>query len=344
MLKNLIFILISFVCLVTCIQAQNLSPDQLGFEAYSFDDPEDGTVNYYVTKTGQDTIKPVLLYLDGSGPIPLFHQIPQGMASTVVIDWQKLQKEFQVLLISKPGIPFVDKVEMDPQRGPQYEAPEEYHERLSLDWRAESADLVIKKLLAEHPNREVIVLGFSEGAQVAANLASKNKEIDYLLLVSGNGLNQLYDFIINARLKAERGQMTHNQAQSEIDSLYRKFKDIYAHPESTTRFWQGHTYKRWASFANNPPVEALTQVDIPIYIANGSRDQNSPVLNTDYMKLQFQRLGKKNITYRVYPGYDHQFNEHVFENGQFKQAIPRLRNEVLTDAFTWLNRKRSNRE
>lgn len=339
--KSIVF-LISLSWVVPCIQAQHPGPDQLGFESHTLETERYGTIDYYVTQAGQDTIKPLLVYLDGSGPMPLFQQTPRGLGSGVAIDWQTLKDEFRIVLISKPGIPFVDEVEMHPQTGPTYEAPAEYHERLSLDWRVHSADSVIQRLLSGHPNREVVVFGFSEGAQVAAHLASRNEAIDYLLLFGGNGLNQLFDFIIHARLKAERGQITHQQAQAEIDSLYRTFEAIYAHPKSTTQFWRGHTYKRWASFSSNPPIEALIQVDIPVYVAHGSRDQN-PILSADYAKLEFLKRGKRNITYRAYPGYDHQFNEHIVDDGPLKQATPKIE-EVLADAFVWLNQKRSGRE
>lgn len=339
MLRYIFFILSLLLCLNSHIQAQNIDAAKLGFESYSIQDSRYGTINYYVTESEQESQKPLLLYLDGSGPIPLFQQMERGLGSSVVIDWQNLQEEYQIVLISKPGIPLVDEVEMDPKAGPQYDAPAEYRQRLSLDWRVGTADSVIKRLLAKGSDREVVAFGFSEGAQVAANLASTNTEIDYLLLFSGNGLNQLYDFIINARLKAERGQISHRQAQAEVDSLYNVFDDIYANPESTSLFWNGHTYKRWASFASNPPFEALRQVSIPIYIANGSRDRN-PVLSADYTRLEFLRYGKTNITYRGYPDYNHQFAKLIFEDGQFKQAVPNIR-EVVTDAFDWLEKKRN---
>ena len=54
------------------------------------------------------------------------------------------------------------------------------------------------------------------------------------------------------------------------------------------------------------------------------------------MQLEFIRRHKDNLTYKTYPSYDHQFNELQFENGLFKQAIPKIQ-QVMQEAFSWLN-------
>jgi hypothetical protein len=84
-------------------------------------------------------------------------------------------------------------------------------------------------------------------------------------------------------------------------------------------------------------LDALQQLEIPIYIANGSLDENS-VLSADYIQLDFLRRGKSNLTYKTYPGYDHQFNHQVFQHGQLKEVVPRL-TEVLHEAMEWLDEK-----
>ncbi|MEM9931239.1 MAG: hypothetical protein AAF840_15590, partial [Bacteroidota bacterium] len=95
------------------VEAQKITPQQLGFEPYELVTNELGTVNYYLTPDTGAFRKPLLVYLDGSGPFPLFQEVPQGIGSTVVFDFQRLRQEFRILLISKPGVPFIDKVESD---------------------------------------------------------------------------------------------------------------------------------------------------------------------------------------------------------------------------------------
>ena len=62
-----------------------------------------------------------------------------------------------MVLISKPGVPFIDKLSFDEERGyPIYEAPEEYTKRLSLFWRVDAASVVIDNIDKVDHMREVL--------------------------------------------------------------------------------------------------------------------------------------------------------------------------------------------
>lgn len=78
----------------------------------------------------------------------------------------------------------------------------------------------------------------------------------------------------------------------------------------------------------------MLALNILIYIANGSLDENS-VSSADYIQLGFIKNGKENLTYKTYPNHDDQFNEIITKDGQFVDAIPKL-DMVMTSAFEWL--------
>lgn len=316
---------------------QSITPEVVGFQEYKLIDDTLGEVNYYLSTDSTNTKKPLLVYLDGSGAYPLFQKINAGIGSTVVIDFQNLRNRYKILLISKPGVPFVDSVQSDENGFPIYEEPIEYRKNLSLDWRVNSANSIINKLVGEKSidTSKIAVLGFSEGAQVGPRLAKENIHITHLLLFGGNGLNQLFDPIINSRMKATRGQISETDSQKEIDSLFTEYKNIYRDKKSTDKEWWGHSYKRWASFTETDPYKYLLELEIPIYIANGSLDENS-VLSADYIQLEFIKSGKDNLTYKTYPNCDHQFNEIITKNGQFIEVKPKL-GIVMNSAFDWLN-------
>lgn len=337
MKKHYLFLLFCFLLGIQ-LNAQSLNPEKLGLKAYSIADKELGAINYYVSTNKIDARKPVLLYLDGSGAYPLFQYMPRGTGSTIVVDFRNLSNDYHIVLISKPGVPLVDSVKSDPNSGfPIYPAPAEYTKRLSLDWRVKSADLVLNKVLKELPvdRTKVVALGFSEGFQVGAKLATLNKNISHLLLFVGNGLTQFYDFIIHNRMDAQKGLITEEQAQRNIEGIYAAIKDIYTYPTATDKEWYGHSYLRWSSFCNNNPSENLLQLQIPIYLVAASNDRSSAVLSTDYLYLESIRQGKNNITYKVYP-YDHSFNEFIKnDNGQVVSAKSHL-GTAVEGGLNWL--------
>lgn len=317
--------------------AQKITPEKLGFKPFVIADKALGNVNYYITSKSFDSSKPILLYLDGSGSFPLFQKMQNGVGSSVVIDTRKLSKEYHIILISKPGIPFFDSVGTDEQTAmPTYKMPDEYKQKLSLQWRVNACKIVLKDVKKKISifNNEINVIGISEGFQVAAKLASEEKAITNLALLVGNGLNQFYDFIIHTRIDEQKGKITNQQAQTTIDSLLQVAKKIYENPTATDKEWYGHTYLRWASFTQNNPTENIMSLKIPVLIIAASNDINSAVLGTDYMFLESIRQRKTNITYKVYP-YDHSFNEYVF-NADGKMISSKNNMDMVLDfAMDW---------
>ncbi len=329
----IILLSISFIKL----QAQTYTPEQLGWKSFSVEIEALGKVNYFVTAQKIDDKKPLLLYLDGSGAMPLFQYTDRGIGSSVALPYRERSDTYHFVIISKPGIPFIDSVGRDPVSGaPLYEAPTEYDKRLSLDWRVNAADLVLKECLKNLliDSEQIGIIGISEGFQVGAKLLEVNNTITHAMLLVGNGLNQMYDFVIQNRREADIGKISAEQAQTNIDSLYRVFDDIYANPLSTSKKWYGHTYLRWSTFCNNIPMESIINSNIPIYMIACSEDNNTTALGTDYIKIESLRKRKSNIHYQVLP-YDHFFNEMIRdESGKIVSAKSHIY-EVIQGAIDW---------
>ncbi|MCU4177714.1 alpha/beta hydrolase [Carboxylicivirga sp. N1Y90] len=168
---------------------------------------------------------------------------------------------------------------------------------------------------------KIIAVGYSEGGQVVAKLALGNSKITKIVNIVGGGLNQFYDFISAERLKAQKEIISAEQAQNKIDSLNLTFKDIYNNPNKINKFWLGHTYKYWASFCNDIPLENMKQLDIPILIIASGNDENSPISGLDYVNLEFIRRNKTNLTYKVYPNCDHWFNEQKLDINKMDEMM-----------------------
>jgi hypothetical protein len=323
------------------VYAQQYTPEQLGWKHFSIHHQETGTINYYVTLNTIKQEKPILLYLDGSGSYPLYQYTERGIGSSVPLDYQKLSNDYHIIVISKPGVPFIDSVQMDSVTGyPLYDTPEEYTRKLSLDWRVKAADMVLKDAQKNLPEdkSKIAVLGISEGFQVGAKLIATNKHITHAVLMVGNGLSQFYDFIIQNRLDAQTGLLDERQAQENIDSLYSVFRKIYADGKSTEKSWYGHTYLRWNSFVQNNPTDNILSTDIPVYIVACSNDRNTSVLGTDYLYLESIQQGKTNITYNVYP-YDHMFNEVIRDDQGNVVSVNHRMKEVIDSALIWIKGK-----
>ncbi|MCE7992338.1 MAG: alpha/beta hydrolase [Roseivirga sp.] len=324
-MKRILLLLFTGVICAAALQAQPRTPQDFGLRPYQLKDTPLGTIDFFVTQHKIDEAKPLLIFLDGSGHLPLFSLLKKTDGSTqlsskITIDYDKLARQFHVVMISKPGTPFLDSLEANSSREfrKKYPPSAEYTQRLSLDWRVESASMVIDYLLLNLniKNSEVVVMGYSEGGQVAPKLASINSMVTKLVNIVGGGLNQFYDMITEQRGKAQLGEISSEEAQTNIDSLMAVFKDIYAHPTSTDKMWWGHTYKRWASFCQDVPMDNMLGLDIPLLMISGGKDENAPIAGLDYVALEFLRQGKTNLTYKVYPNCNHWFDDEI--TGEYK--------------------------
>ena len=313
-------------------------PNELLFDHYQLQTASLGKVSIHVTKAlGSKKEKPLLLYLDGSGNMPVFYKRrPNRYFTSVPLDIKRYVDAYHVVLISKPGVPFSDSLRYTQTGQDYYPTNAEYESRNSLDWRAESASQVIDLLLKKLPvdKRQVIVLGYSEGSQVAPRVTALNKNVTHVVCFVGNALNQFYDFLLMTRLHVEKGELTPELGQTIIDSLYTQYAAIYHSPTDTKRYWYGATYQKWASFCATLPLESMVRLKIPILYIAGGRDRNQTILDMDYAKLEFLRRGKDNLTYKVYPSCDNYLQEERTVNGKLEKK-DRL-NEAHQFALDWV--------
>jgi pimeloyl-ACP methyl ester carboxylesterase len=326
--------------------AQGETPTDWGLNAYHLEDAQLGNIHYYVSANGIERRKPLLFIISGCRGLPTMLVVQCEDKSlqlgTVPPDLiHGFSDQYHVAFIGKAGTPFCDKVkvnEINPlQNLEDYQPSDEYIQKCGMEWEVQASSLVLDALCDTLPNtsNKVVVVGFSEGGHLAIKLAAESKQVTHLVSVISGGLNQFYSSIINQRMDAAMGKITHEEAQAEIDDLFATYREIYSDPRSTEKWYYGHPYRRWGSFCGDIPLRHLVKLEIPIFLLNGSADRNTPILQSDYVKLEFLRLGKDNLTYRVMPGCDHWFHEEVVNDG--KEEHVSRRKEALKMIGDWVS-------
>lgn len=306
-----------------------LTPSQFGFAPFSIESGV-GTVNFFVSTAGRplatEEKRPLFLYLQGSGPSAIFYGDLNRLGSSVIYDARELP-DHHFVVISKPGLDF-HEVEKEV-------ASDEYDEKLSLPYRVAAARAVLDYCAKQSwcDPTQIVVVGHSEGADVAPWLglddeAGNPSPATHVAVLAPGGVSQMFDFALMFRKEAMRGEITNEEADQKISELYEAFTEIFADPTSTEKTWGGATYLKWSTFFR-PAMEAYRVLERPLFIAAGRNDTNTPVECAEAIRLEMIRLGKKNVTYKLWPT-DHYFIE-VTEN----DAIDR-RLDVLADLLAWL--------
>jgi len=274
-------------------------------EAFSFDvfkitrltlrDGAGPPVRYYLSTPARRA--PLVLYVQGSGCVPPFVGLGTPNRYSTIYSWLPLasQRRYAVMAVDKPY------QSDEPQKGPHGTAEGcagEFNEHFSYSaWLATLRQAVRHALTRpEVDARRVLVIGFSEGAPMAAGLARELPEITDVVLVGANGPTQLYDFAANIY----RANDSDEDKLRHLQELDETFRAISADPTSTSKFAWGHPYLRWSSFFAQSTVDNLSRSNARIYLASGMQDKSVPILSTEVLYAQL-RAQRKDVTFRRVP-------------------------------------------
>jgi pimeloyl-ACP methyl ester carboxylesterase len=290
------------------------------FQIFTIDSKELGKVEFCTFKSTIDTKKPLMIFIHGSGNLPTFHYIPsqKNYNWSAFSEVQHYKDKYHVIFVNKPSVPLFDTIQ-GTNGNYSYPISEGFKQNYSLEWRAKATSLVINKAIKLLPvdKSKILVIGHSQGGQVAPKVASINKKVTHVVLLNSNSLNHLYDFTLQERLASFTGEQSFEQTQKNIDSLFSDYKKIFADPQNRTKLWNEETYFRWASFSDETPLENMLKLNIPIYLVAGGKDLwGSFVMNTDYAEIEFLKQKKTNLTYKVYPNANHFLQDEIIENGK----------------------------
>ncbi|MBD0852650.1 alpha/beta hydrolase family protein [Maribacter arenosus] len=295
---------------------------------------EKDTINYHIySKNGLDSISNILLYVQGSGAFPLYQIKREGKSlwqSGVPFDLSTIPDGFAFILISKRGIPFCTKF------GEPFDVPKIFYDNESLENRANRTSYVIDELVTSkmiNPNK-VVIIGHSEGSDVVAKLGTINDKVTHIGYWSGGANTQWFDFTMFIRKDVLEGKITEVQATKRMDSLFFNFKEIASKSNSTMDFWEDNTYRRWNKFSE-PAINNLLKIEVPLFVAIGTKDQAVPVESTYLIPIEFIRHKKDNLTFRVYPELDHGFEKEL-ENGEFEDHW----NDVFLEFMNWVEKSK----
>lgn len=282
------------------------TPSKQGLVEHVIPDKGD-SIHFYIYNPDNTAKTKVFLYIQGSGDLPMvngdaeeeccYNNYPKKLMAA-------FPKEYAFVYIQKMGLPYYFR-SLD-----NYKPGEKFNERNNVIDRAYVADKVINHLVKNiYPKAKIVaVLGHSEGSDVAARLAVINKRVSHLGFSAGNGNSQAFNDILFLRRKMQKGEISAADAQEKLDALYAGLEAVYKKPDSTTDYYNGDTYK-WNSAINEPPLDNLLRLNIPILVTIGSNDDKVPVEASDYIRAEFIRRRKTNLTYKVYLNSNHNYLE-----------------------------------
>jgi len=286
-----------------------LDPTDLGipFQRYTTRDTMDRMITFYVSEEPTENSKtrlPIVLFIQGSGCQSVFQR--KGDRPSVGLLGLLLEEAndmVRVLVVEKPGVNLFDQ----PTRpGSAEEASEEFLTEHTLPRWAEAnvAALRAAWLLPNVDPNLTLVMGHSEGGLVAARLAAELPQITHVASLACGGPTQLFSL---AELRARpRPDDSPEDDAKRRQAVYDEWTRIQADPNSITRFWMGHPYRRWATFLPYSLTTELLRTKARLYLAHGTNDKATPVTAFDVARAELA-VNNRDVTAERLEGADHGF-------------------------------------
>ncbi|WP_130734222.1 hypothetical protein [Flavobacterium sp. J27] len=332
-LSSLFFFLFIFK---TFAQTDELK--EIGFEKIELKSKSD-TIVFIKSINKENKPKPVILFLQGSLPLPIVFKDEDGIFVSLPFKTTDYLSEYNLILISRKGIPFIGEFQ-EHSRGYKDKngnVPIEYIKNDNLTYRTNQASEVVNFLYTQKwvDKKAIYIIGHSEGYRVAANVANKNKKIAKLVCLSADPFNRAAEEVLKIRIESFE-KNTDSISQHTIESLTTDYLNI----KNIAEYKSDFELYNWASYDEKLIYEIFKDVKIPILVAYGTNDLAA--VHNDL--LPFILKGKKDFFVKVYPDYDHNFFKNEYDKeGKFLEKSYNW-DIVFSDIVNWLQKKKENKE
>src|SRR5215813_1735917 len=331
MMRYAIYFLVVILLLGKAEQSRpKADPTPLGipFQRYTVEDSFGRAITFYLSappKEEEGAKNPVALFIEGSGCQSLFRKRDER----IVGGYQNLllreaKGRARILVVEKPGVKFLDA----PARpGSAEGASEEFLKEHTLPRWAEANRAALRAVwtLPGIDTSRTLVMGHSEGGIVAAMVSAESPQVTHVASLAGGGPTQLFD-LTEIRGRSRVGDNP-GDAERRVQDIYDEWARILKDPESISKFWLGHPYRRWSSFLTHSVTEELLRTKARIYLAQGTLDTSVSVRAHDVLVAELQARGR-DVTAERLEGADHGFRTQDLPEG-FPAGMQALFGRVL---------------
>jgi pimeloyl-ACP methyl ester carboxylesterase len=280
---------------------------KLPYQRYTTEDSLGRTITFYLSRMpaeAPDAKLPVVLWIQGSGCQSLFSKRPEGIADGLqALIVKEAKGRARVCAVEKPGVQFLDT----PARpGTAEGASTQFLSEHTLPRWTEANVAALRgvwTLGGVDPSR-TLVMGHSEGGIVAARVASELAEVTHVASLAGGGPTQLFslaDLDARPRPGDEPGS-----AEKRRQAVFDEWRRIQADPDSITKFWRAHPYRRWSTFLQSSLTAELLKSRARVYLVHGTNDAATGIAAFD-LALAELTAQRRDVTAERLEGADHGF-------------------------------------
>jgi pimeloyl-ACP methyl ester carboxylesterase len=289
------------------------SPRGIEYRRYHTQDKYGRRIEFYVDTVADNSKRlPIATYILGSGSYSRFRLRDGKLLSPDVPFLRKLAGRARLVLVEKPGVKFGEHV-------PIGDLPEFRREHTLPRWvEAISAALKAARTLPAIDTERLLVVGHSEGAQVAASVAAANPFVTDVACLAGASASQLY-----LSLRARRAD------EKRLREYWQQWREQMQHPDDPDRLRSGHSFRYWTSFLASSALEELPKTKARVLLAQGSLDGPDAAGDLDVVLATIASKGQ-DATSALMHGANHAFQ---FPNAPERDGLAQMQDRVLAWFF-----------
>ena len=194
---------------------------------------EDNTIEYLRFSSDTSKNKPTLLFLQGSLPSPLIMDFGSFKHVNLPFNYQNFLTDFDVAVVSMPHTPLiVSKEQLNDQfcyvtdSADQHSFDPDFMRANTLRTYVDRTHEVIKDI-GKRSGSKIHVIGHSQGAKVAAVVASENDLVKSVSFLGFNPFGRFDEMIRRKRNQLGAGKITAEEYSKALKELYTQWKTIH---------------------------------------------------------------------------------------------------------------------
>lgn len=200
-----------------------------------------------------------------------------------------------------------------------------------------AAAIKYAKSLKTVDTKRIYIIGHSLGGMMAPKIAADNKDVAGIVSLAGSP-RKLEDIILDQTkvlLEADKSvtPLVLNYYMSQIQTAVNKVKNL---KKSSEEIILNYPASYWYSLNQIDIPAIVKQLDIPIFIAQGSADFQV-YADIDYVAWQDLLKDKKNVTFKLYDNLNHLFMK---SNGRISTTEYNIKgtvdSRVIDDIAKWI--------
>lgn len=260
------------------------------FRMYQTGDKFGRKITFFVSQPTQRKPLPIVLFINGAGGQSAFQKTPEGIVGDFPYDQflKVIGNRARLMIVEKPGAQLFS---------PRAKNPEDFLREFTLDrWtEANNAAVTAMRSSPEIDKSRLMVVGHSEGGQVATHLARGNSSVTHVASLAGGGATQLFDLAYSASGREQQNQ----NSSAAVERVYQKWQKIKEDPHSITKTAWGHPFNRWSSFLASSTLDDLLHCKTKAYLVQGTADQTFPITSFDAMRAELASQGRDAVFERI---------------------------------------------